>query len=393
MNKNFSNPINTQTYDFVAHNADVLQVWEAYRSGKPLRAPMLLSGNSRIWVLDEQLNRQGITWQEFVSDPNTMLHCQLQFRHYWAHHIIQDAEMGIPSVSWKVFVEFHNVVEEAWFGCKVIYPPGQVSVSQPAFSGALKEAIFERGIPSPFAGIYAQMKEFYEFLCEKAKTEVFYDRPVEVLQPAALATDGPFTIAMGIRGAEILTDILTDEPYYESVMTLITDAIIQRIRAWRIYLGSEPQPCSGYFADDAIQFLSASLYREKVLPFHKRLLQELYGSGPHAIHLCGNVQRHLPTIVQELNVRSIDTGFPIHWETLREEVGETVEILGGVPVTDLVNRTPEEIYTITKTILTSGILTGGKFILKEANNLPPGTPVANIAAMYACVKGWGKTME
>jgi hypothetical protein len=32
---------------------------------------------------------------------------------------------------------------------------------------------------------------------------------------------------------------------------------------------------------------------------------------------------------------------------------------------------------------------GGKFVLKEANNLPPGVPLANIAAMYTAARQFG----
>ncbi len=324
--------------DFTAHNLEVQQVWETYRAGKPVRTPMLLSANSRIWVLDPTLNRAQVTWKQFVSDPQIQLETQLQFRHYLAHHIPQDSEMGIPSSSWKVFVEFHNVVEESWFGCQVIYPEGQVSASLPAYAGNLKQNVFDRDPPDAFGGIYAKMREFYEFFRDSTKTRTWYDRPIEVLPPGALGTDGPLTIAVGVRGPEILEDMLIDEDYYHRLMDRITTAIIHRIRAWREYLGSDPLPQSGYLADDAIQFLSGKVYQEKVLPYHRRLLSELFGPGPHSMHLCGNVQRHFPTIVRELNVKSFDTGYPICWETLRDEVGDDVEIYGGVPVADLAQR-------------------------------------------------------
>lgn len=374
---------------FEAHNAEVQQVWEAYRAGHPVRTPLLYSANSRIWVQNPELNQTGLTWREFLNDPQVMLAAQLKFRYYLAHHIPQDAEMGLPAKSWPVFVEFQNIVEQAWFGSPVSYPEGQVAVSQPIYTGAQKWAVFERDRAGPFDGIYQQMRQYYEFFVERAQTTEYCGRPLEVLPPGALGTDGPFTIAMGIRGAEILEDILIDEIYFHRLMNLITEAVIQRVHAWRAYLGQEDKPMRGFFADDAIQFLSAKLYIDRVLPYHRRLLEALYGAGPHAIHLCGNVQRHLPTIVKELNVNSIDTGFPIRWETLRDEVGEQVEILGGVPVGVLLNGSPQQVHEHARAILQSGIRRGGKFIFKEANNLPPGVPAANLDAMYQAVKMWG----
>ena len=71
---------------------------------------------------------------------------------------------------------------------------------------------------------------------------------------------------------------------------------------------------------------------------------------------------------------------------LREELGPEVEIYGGTPVSLLLNGLPAEVYDATCRILESGIKTGGKFILHEANNLPPCVPEENPAAMYqACL--------
>jgi uroporphyrinogen-III decarboxylase len=376
--------------DFSRHNEEVKKVWDAYRAGRPVRVPLLLTANTRTWLLDPALNRAGISWKAFVSDPELMFETQLKFREYLAFHIPQDVEMGLPAQGWSVFVEFHNVVEEAWLGSPLRYPENQVSVSVPAFAGERKWAVFERGFPGPFDDIFGRMREFYEHFQEKARSFEYLGRPISVLPPTALGTDGPLTIANGVRGPEIFEDLLNDEAYYHRLMDFITEATIRRIRAWREALHLDPRPRNGFFADDAVQFLSLQTYREKVLPYHHRLLAELFGEGPHAMHLCGNVQRHLPVIAWELNVNSFDTGFPIRWETLRDEVGEGVEILGGVTVMDLLACRPAEIRAKARQILESGIKRGGRFILKEANNLAPCTPPENIAAMYEAVKMWGR---
>jgi len=44
--------------------------------------------------------------------------------------------------------------------------------------------------------------------------------------------------------------------------------------------------------------------------------------------------------------------------------------------------TPQEVAQETDRILNSGILEGGKFVLREGNNLAPYTPFANLDAMY-----------
>jgi uroporphyrinogen-III decarboxylase len=233
----------------------------------------------------------------------------------------------------------------------------------------------------------------YEQIRAMAQDYDFHGRPVRVHLPVPASTDGPLTVANGIRGTQIFEDMLNDEAYYHRLMDFVTTAIIERIRAWRTYLGLEIKPERGFIADDTIQFLSVKTYREKVLPYHKRLMAELFGPGPHGIHLCGNVQRHFPTLMRELNMNAFDTGFPLDFTTLRDQVGESVEIQGGVPVGELLAGPAQKVYERTRSILQSGVMRGGRFILKEANDLAPCVPPANMQAMYAAAHDFGNYEE
>jgi uroporphyrinogen decarboxylase len=236
----------------------------------------------------------------------------------------------------------------------------------------------------------AKVRACHEYFVDRAQGYEFCGRPVVIAPPnVALYTGGPLTIALGICGPALLEAMLLDEAYYHRVMDLVTSAIIERMRAWRAYLNLEPVPQTMPFADDSIQLLSVRSYRENVLPYHRRILSALAQHGAQYMHLCGNVQRHLPTLVTELGVRCFDTGYPINFATLREEVGEGVEIWGGVPVASLLADTSDRIYARSASILKSGIMRGGKFVLKEANNLPPMTPPDNLAAMYRAAREVG----
>jgi uroporphyrinogen-III decarboxylase len=100
------------------------------------------------------------------------------------------------------------------------------------------------------------------------------------------------------------------------------------------------------------------------------------------MHLCGNSSHLFGMIRRELNVTAFDTGFPVDHGKIRRELGPEVEIAGGPPVDLLMNGTPDEVYQRTKAILLSGVKEGGRFTLREGNNLPPSTPMSNLAAMY-----------
>ena len=49
---------------------------------------------------------------------------------------------------------------------------------------------------------------------------------------------------------------------------------------------------------------------------------------------------------------------------------------------------PDEVRAEVQRILDSGICEGGRFVLREANNLAPHTPFANLAAMYETARTW-----
>ena len=376
--------------DYTQHNEEVRQVWEAYRAGHPIRVPMSLVAEMRWYLLDPQLNPEGITWEAFLNQPELMFELCLKHAYAVRHRLIyQDTYLGIPEEGWRVAPFFANIIDEAWFGCEIIYPEGQAATTLPRFAGTHKYEVLERGLPGPFDGFMGRIREYYELFKHLAAGREFYGKPVNIGLPQPLSFDGLLTVANGLRGPELFEDMLSDEEYYHALMDLVTEASIGLVLAWRELCGVDLRPAGGSIADDAIQFISTRLYREKVLPYHKRFVAALYGDGPLNMHLCGNVQRHLPTLVRELNVRGFDTGFPIDFTTLRDQVGDEVEIRGGVRVPDLLSRSPDEIYAIARDILTSGIKRGGRYIMAEANDLAPGVPLANLEAMYRATKEFG----
>ena len=380
-----------ENMDYTRHNEEVRQVWQAYHEGKPTQVPMVLCTEMRWYLLDPKLNPTGITWEAYLNDPQIMFDCCLQHAYAARHRIpYQDAILGVPDEAWTIAPFFANIIDEAWFGCPIHFMEGQAATTVPLFAGRRKQELLERGRPGPFEGILGKIREYLEFFKDHAPTVEFHDRPVKIGLPQPLGFDGILTVANGIRGPEIFEDMLADEDYYHAVMDLVTEASIARIQAWRQYCGVDPLPAKGPFADDAIQFISTALYREKVLPYHQRFLSAVYGPVPQNMLLCGNVQRHLPTLVKELNVKAFDTGFPLDFRTLREQVGEDVEIRGGVKVPDLLSCGPAEIYAKAREILTSGIKRGGKYIMAEANDLAPCVPLENLEAMYAATKEFGR---
>ena len=84
----------------------------------------------------------------------------------------------------------------------------------------------------------------------------------------------------------------------------------------------------------------------------------------------------------ELGVNEFEVGFLIDFGKIRQQLGPEVTIHVGPNIMLLKDGTPQEVAQETKRILNSGVLEGGRFVLREGNNLAPFTPFANLDAMY-----------
>lgn len=380
--------------DFQKHNEEVRHVWAAYRQGRPTRVPVIFGINPRFTMDLPEANPRGFTFEEYFHDPQVMLERQIEHQHWVRHHIPQDAEMGLPEKGWSVHVDFQNTYEAAWFGCPIRFFTHQVPDVSPLLREENKRMLFDLGPPDPFTGGLMQRNwDFYEhFKRRQEEGWTMFGRPIAAVSPCGLGTDGPMTVCCNLRGAtEFAIDLVEDTEYALELLDFVTEAIITRIKAYRRHLGLPEKAKPWGFADDSIELLSAEMYRSLVFPFHRRMVEELAEpEAPIGIHLCGDVQRHLVFLRDHLRVRSIDTGFPIDLGKAREDLGPEVELLGGPSVMVLRYGTPAQVRQETLRILRSGVMEGGKFILREGNNLAPGTPLENLHAMYETAKEAGR---
>ncbi len=376
--------------DFDRHNEEVQQVWSAYRAGKPVRVPVIFGTNARFTIWMPEANPRGITFEQYFSDPQTMLERQIEHQYWVRHNVPQDADMGLSEKGWDIPVDFQNVYEAAWLGCELRFYPDQVPDTVPMLHDDNKRMLFDKGLPHPFKdGLMERNWKFYKYLKRKQDEGwAMFEKPIGSVTPCALGTDGPMTVCCNLRGAtEFLVDLKEDTEYALQLLDFVTTAIITRLKAYRNYLSLPEKANPWTFADDSIELMSAKMYQELIYPFHKRLVAELAEPGaPISMHLCGDVQRHLVFLRDNLNIRSFDTGFPIDLGKARRDLGPEIEIMGGPSVPLLCYGTAEEVRAEVVRTLQSGVMDGGRFILREGNNLAPGTPLENLRAMYNAAK-------
>jgi uroporphyrinogen-III decarboxylase len=375
-------------YDFEAHNAEVREVWAAFHADRPFRVPVTLGTNTRYFMFHPAANPGGLEFREYTEDPDRMFEAQLAFQRWSRHNLLQDAELGLPE-RWHVWVDFQNYYEAAWFGCPVAYMDGEVPDTRPAFADA-PERVTERGLPDPFGGAMARALEYDERFRDRAAKEEYLGRGIAVA-PHGLGSDGVMTVACNLFGPDFVCAAMAEDPErIRALFDFITDATIRRMIAWRERYGIG-YPADGFgYADDSIALISTPMYREHVLPFHRRIYETFATPRLRSIHLCGNATRHFKTLHDELGITVFDTGFPVDFGRLRRELGEGVRIQGGPHVELLRTGTRCEIRSEVRRILESGVLEGGRFILREGNNLAPGTPLANTEAMVLAAKEFGR---
>ncbi|MBI4551369.1 MAG: hypothetical protein HY710_03825 [Candidatus Latescibacteria bacterium] len=380
--------------DYAQHNAEVKAIWDAYYKREPIRVPIILGINPRYTMFDDETNPDRISFTAYSTDSLVMLERQLIHQDWIRHHIPQDMEMGPPQNGWAVYVDFQNYYEAAWLGCDVHHYQGQVPDTAPLLQDDTnKHRLFDQGIPDPFeGGLMRRNWAFFDYFKQKqAGGYTYKGLPIASVAPAGLGTDGPLTVACNLRGTtEFMTDLLADPGYARALLDYITEATIVRITAYRQRLGLPLKTPEWGFADDALQLISTDLYESLILPFHRRLVETFSEGGPNSIHLCGDATRHFGFLRGALNIQSFDTGFPIDFAWVRDQVGPDVEIRGGPSVMLLQTGSPAQVRAEVRRVLSSGVMRGGRFILREANNLPPGVPVENLWAMYETGKEYGQ---
>jgi len=209
-----------------------------------------------------------------------------------------------------------------------------------------------------------------------------------------LGFDGPVTAVATLFGADGIAILAAEPEKARRLLDKLVEDVLIRNRALANRFGEWKKADWGWLADDSIQLISSEMYRDLVLPVHARWYDAMatgtVADGRRSIHLCGDATRHFPLLNKKLGVTSFDTGFPVNFGSLRQTLGPDVEISGGPAVMILLEGTPDACALETRRILESGIMYGGRFILREANNLPPCVPLANLEAVYDTCRDCGK---
>ncbi len=368
------------------------EVWIAYKAGHPTRVPLRWNINPRIIILNPVLNPWKYTFKDYFNNPEVMIKVQAIFFEYAAQELSKtcDFQSKLPD-EWSFYLDCQNIYDGAYFGAPIEYAPNNCPSNVAVYKEEDVAEFLKKDFSKPFENPWLKERlAFHKELTKVAKDFVYAGRKGKV-RPFVLGFDGPLTVGAILFGEDIFTLLAASPEKADKLMRKLCEDALQRNKALTEYFENKWEKAErGSLADDSIQLISTEMYEDQVLPIHEFWFSITSKTTPasknRGMHLCGNVQRHLPLISKKLGVVSFDTGFPIDHGALRKQLGPDIEISGGPEISLLQTGTPEACFNRAKEILESGIKEGGKFILQEGNNLPPCTPLENLAAVYeACL--------
>ena len=386
----------------VPSRAEKEAVWKNYYEGKPTRTPLRWSVNNRVWLLNPGLNTFGWTYADYLHDPKVIIETNARWQAYRAeelHPLTCDQSDVLPE-QWSCRADVQNCYDAAFYGGKLTAYPGQAMAVESFLSLGDVDAFLEHDYASDNAiatnPFIIERLALTEELKKAAKDFSFKGRGMGVGE-FTLGFDGVITAGAAIFGADFFLLMALDPEKASRLIGKLTRDAIARIR-WLNRRAGIPERWQGGggMADDSIQLLSCEMYEELVLPWHKYYLDEMSESPVASVvrnrscHLCGDATRFFPLMAKELNIKTFDTGFPISFGELTKEMGTDITILGGVHASLLKSGTSCAITAETKRILDEVKPKTKKFIIREANNLSPGTPPENIQTMYEAVKKYGQ---
>jgi len=188
--------------------------------------------------------------------------------------------------------------------------------------------------------------------------------------------EGPMAEAADLRGLNaILEDLLLDQPFTHDLMNFATEMEVRFAQA-QVAAGADMVG----IGDAAASLISPELYVRFVLPGEQRLAQAIHEAGAKVrLHICGKTN-HLLQHMAKVGADQVELDYPADLTKARAAVGPDVCLLGNMdPVRVVEQGTPEQIKQACAQCHQAA---GERYILAAGCEVPPGTPLENVRAMF-----------
>jgi len=186
--------------------------------------------------------------------------------------------------------------------------------------------------------------------------------------------EGSFAEAGDLRGiSNTLTDIYERPEWLSDLLEMITEVEIEfaknQIEAGADIIG---------VGDAIASQVSPDLYKTFILPYEKRIIEEIHKMGAFArLHICGDITANLPDMIST-KADIIDVDWMVDLNSISKLYGEEVSFCGNFdPVKVMLQGTPDLVYDETVRCLSEG---GNKSFSGAGCEIPDNSPHENLIA-------------
>ena len=336
--------------------------------------------------------RMGVRFRDYFGDPETMLRTQIQAQKWLLENIRTDA-YAITGPWVGAWTDFQNAFESGSLGVEVVFPDDDIPWVGRGWVAC--EADLRRLEAMDFVGSGLNARQV---AYRKAMIAVAEKYPVRFLggpvfypgrNPALTHTsDGPFGVAGDLMGKTELFIAAKERPdFVRELLRIVTDKLIGYLDfCWEEE--GLPSPKDFAWTDDLAVSLSARTFREVVLPSERRL--RFHFDGRASLHMCGRSDHLLEIFRDELVIHELQGfGYEVDLDRVGEALGGRVVLLGNVDPMLIHRGTPEQVRAATRRVIERLGPRGG-LIVQDGNNIPPGSPIANINAMMEAAEACGR---
>lgn len=354
----------------------------------PDRVPVIPSLGTRFLV-----PRAGARFRDYFADPETMLRTQILAQKWLLENVRTDA-FAITGPWVGAWTDFQNSFEAGSLGVEVVFPDDDIPwvgrgwVSTDADLRRLEGMDFVR------SGLNARQAAY-----RKAMIAVAGKYPVrflggEVFYPGANpalthTSDGPFGVSGDLMGkTEIFLAVKERPDFVRELLRIVTDKLIEYLDFCWAEEGL-PAPKDFAWTDDLAVSLSAETFRDVVLPSEKRL--RFHFDGRASLHMCGRSDHLLEIFRDDLAIHELQGfGYEVDLDRVGRALGGKAVLIGNVNPMLIHAGTPDEVGEATRHVIEKLGPYGG-LIVQDGNNIPPGSPLANINAMMEAAERWGRS--
>lgn len=334
----------------------------------------------------------GVRFRDYYGDPETMLRTQILAQKWLLENVRTDA-YAITGPWVGAWTDFQNSFEAGSLGVNIIFPDDDIPwIGRGWVAG---EADLRRLEAMDFvhSGINARQIAYRQAMRDvAAKYPVrFLDGPVFYPgeNPALTHTsDGPFGVAGDLMGKmEIFLAVKERPDFVRELLRIVTDKLIEYLDfCWAEEGLAWPKDFA--WTDDLAVSLSAATFRDVVLPSEKRL--RFHFDGRASLHMCGKTDHLLEIFRDDLAIHELQGfGYEVDLDRIGEVLGGRVVLIGNVNPMLIHAGTPDAVRAATRRVIETLGPRGG-LIIQDGNNIPPGSPLANINAMMEAAERWGR---